>query len=49
MGMFKLVHYDARTVGKQAVGILLECCIIVLCPRTFLDEFDDSRFSVFRR
>ena len=23
--MFKLVHYEACTVGKRAVGILLEC------------------------
>ena len=23
--MFKLIHYQARRVGKRAIGILLEC------------------------
>ena len=27
---FKLVHYEARTVGKRAVGILLECFLVYL-------------------
>ena len=26
--MFKLVHYEARTVGKRAVCILLECFLV---------------------
>ena len=26
--MFKLVHYEARTVGKRVVGILLECFLV---------------------
>ena len=25
---FKLVHYEVRLVGKQAVGILLECFLV---------------------
>ena len=26
--MFKLVHYEARTVGKRAVSILIECFLL---------------------
>ena len=32
--MFKLVHYEVRTVGKQAVGIRLKCLLVVLINRT---------------
>ena len=29
--MFKLVHYEARTVGKRTVGILQECFLVFMC------------------
>ena len=29
--MFKLIHYEARTVDKQAVYFLLECFLVLFC------------------
>ena len=31
--MFRLVHYEAHTVGKRAVRIILECCLVSNCER----------------
>ena len=28
LDMFELVHYEAHTVGKRAVGILLKCLLV---------------------
>ena len=33
--MFKPVHYEAHTVGKRAVDILLECFIVCILWRYF--------------
>ena len=32
--MFKSVHYEARTVGKWAVGIILECLLVTARKRS---------------
>ena len=32
--MFKSVHYEARTVGKWAVGIILECLLVTAHKRS---------------
>ena len=34
--MFKLVHYEARMVGKWAVGIILECFLVTHCFTMFV-------------
>ena len=26
--MFKLIHYEARTVGERVAGIILECFLV---------------------
>ena len=34
--MFKIIHYEACTVGKQVVGILLECFLAILLSLSLL-------------
>ena len=31
--IFKLVHYEARTVGKRAVDIRLKCLLVLILER----------------
>ena len=45
--MVKLVHYEARTVGKRVVGILLECFLLrCLCVADKLKHPKNKKRSV---
>ena len=43
--MFKLVHYEARKVGKQADDILLDCFLGILSYHKYLTFIDKQNIK----